>query len=278
MLPRGDRRQLRAHLRECDECARFARRQRATRGALKALGAVPLPSSLLSLFGGGGASVGTGVAVKAAAVVCAGAVVGGVGYEGARHVRPKPTPVTHAAPVVRHVEAAPRHPVVAPPRRAVPIAARAEIHPARPKPKVVAHQAPKPKANPRKLHKAHKPNKLHKLHKPNKLQKLHKPKHHVLPSEPPHSWRKAVHEIEKEAAAAQKVERRATHHVHGAKPKPAHLAHPLRKPKSLTHAKQAAKHTPKPKQDVPAVPVQEHAKSHEPHGNADNPRGNKTKS
>src|SRR5262245_20135109 len=86
MLARTERGQLRAHLRECKECATFARRQRATRGALKALAAVPLPSSLLGWFGGGGATVGAGVAAKAAAVVFAGVVVGGVGYEGSKHV------------------------------------------------------------------------------------------------------------------------------------------------------------------------------------------------
>src|SRR6188472_4373464 len=46
-LPRKDRGALRAHLRECDECAAFARSQRAHRGALKSsLAAIPLPASL----------------------------------------------------------------------------------------------------------------------------------------------------------------------------------------------------------------------------------------
>ena len=88
-LPRNERGALRAHLRECPECATFARSQRAVRGAFKALGAVPLPvslSSFTSLFGGGGgATVGTAVAAKAAAVLAAGAIVGGVGYAGAQH-------------------------------------------------------------------------------------------------------------------------------------------------------------------------------------------------
>ena len=87
-LPRSERAALRAHLRECPECATFARSQRAVRGAFKALGAVPLPmslSSFSSLFGGGGAAVGTAVAAKAAAVIAAGVLVGGVGYEGATH-------------------------------------------------------------------------------------------------------------------------------------------------------------------------------------------------
>jgi RNA polymerase sigma-70 factor (ECF subfamily) len=84
-LPRQERGQLRAHLRECSECATFARRQRAQRGAIKTLALVPVPSSLTSLFGGGGAAVGTGVAVKAAAAVTAGLAIGGAGYQGVRH-------------------------------------------------------------------------------------------------------------------------------------------------------------------------------------------------
>jgi RNA polymerase sigma-70 factor, ECF subfamily len=85
-LPRGERGQLRAHLRECAECAGFARRQRAQRGALKTLALVPVPSSLMSLFGGGGAAVGTGLTLKAAAAVTAGLAIGGASYEGVRHV------------------------------------------------------------------------------------------------------------------------------------------------------------------------------------------------
>src|SRR5256714_11103499 len=84
-LPRPERGQLRAHLRECAECAVFARRQRAQRGALKTLALVPVPGSLSSFFGGGTAAVGTGLAVKAAAAVTAGLVIGGAGYEGVRH-------------------------------------------------------------------------------------------------------------------------------------------------------------------------------------------------
>ena len=54
-LSRAEKGPLRAHLRECPECATFARSQRAQRSALKALGSVPLPLSLASFFGGGGA-------------------------------------------------------------------------------------------------------------------------------------------------------------------------------------------------------------------------------
>jgi hypothetical protein len=85
-LPRQERGQLRAHLRECSECAGFARRQRAQRGALKTLALVPVPSSLMSLFGGGGgAAVGTGLALKAAAALTAGVAIGGASYEGVSH-------------------------------------------------------------------------------------------------------------------------------------------------------------------------------------------------
>jgi RNA polymerase sigma factor (sigma-70 family) len=102
-LPSQERRQLRAHLRECPECASFARRQRAQRGALKSLALVPIPSSLGSFFGGG-AAVGTGLAVKAAAAVTAGLVIGGASYEGVRHVaKAKPSASHPAAPVVAAV-------------------------------------------------------------------------------------------------------------------------------------------------------------------------------
>jgi hypothetical protein len=77
-LPRADRGPLRAHLRQCKECSQLARSQRASRGALKALlGGIPVPASFL----GGGSGATLGLAAKAAAVVCAGAVVGTGGYE-----------------------------------------------------------------------------------------------------------------------------------------------------------------------------------------------------
>lgn len=102
-LARRERGQLRAHLRECAECAGFARRQRAQRGALKTLALVPLPTSLTSLFGGGGAAVGTGLALKAAAAVTAGLAIGGAGYEGVRNAPwnvQKPAAEAAASPVV----------------------------------------------------------------------------------------------------------------------------------------------------------------------------------
>jgi RNA polymerase sigma-70 factor (ECF subfamily) len=103
-LPRQERGQLRAHLRECSECAGFARRQRAQRGALKTLALVPVPSSLMSLFGGGGgAAVGTGLALKAAVALTAGVAIGGASYEGVRHApwhaRPSAAELAQQIPV-----------------------------------------------------------------------------------------------------------------------------------------------------------------------------------
>jgi len=167
-LPRSERGALRAHLRACHDCATVARRQRAQRSAFKSLAAVPLPTSLASLFGGGGgAAVGTGVAAKAAAVLATGALVGGLGYEGATHTRlvrglrpqkrhapvevraPAPIPVV---PVVFSTSSR-RHPVVPVPRRISPRHVRA--HPAHP-----AH--PLHPAHP--IHPAHPVHPLHPSH------------------------------------------------------------------------------------------------------------------
>src|SRR5919206_1081475 len=84
-LSRQERGQLRAHLRECPDCAAFARRQRAQRGALKSLALVPVPGSLSSFFGGGGAAIGTGLALKAAAAVTAGLAIGGATVATVQH-------------------------------------------------------------------------------------------------------------------------------------------------------------------------------------------------
>ena len=95
-ITQGERGALRAHLRECKECAAIERRQRAHRSALKtSLGAVPLPTSLQGFFGGGAATVsgaaaaGAGLAGKVAAVVAAGAVAAGAGHEAVQAVSSK---------------------------------------------------------------------------------------------------------------------------------------------------------------------------------------------
>jgi RNA polymerase sigma factor (sigma-70 family) len=81
-----ERGRLRAHLRECKDCASLERRRRAQRAALKNVAAAPLPASLGSFFGssaaGGGFVVGgAGLGAKAAAVLTAGIVSIGVGQE-----------------------------------------------------------------------------------------------------------------------------------------------------------------------------------------------------
>ena len=80
-LPKDERPKLRAHLRECAECASLARRQRARRAALRSLGPLPLPASLASW--GGGAAVGGGVAVKVAALLAAGVAAVGATQQAA---------------------------------------------------------------------------------------------------------------------------------------------------------------------------------------------------
>src|SRR4051795_5381296 len=97
-LARAERAQLRAHLRECPECETLARQQRASRGALKALlGGMPLPASL---WGGSGLTFGLGA--KAAAVVCAGAVVGTGGYEASKQIHVKPVAAASSAAARTH--------------------------------------------------------------------------------------------------------------------------------------------------------------------------------
>jgi RNA polymerase sigma-70 factor (ECF subfamily) len=110
-LSRPGRSQLRAHLRECAECRRFARSQRAQRAALKAFGAVPLPQSLAALFGGGAA-----VATKAAVVVVAAGVAGGVGWDVHHRLTPPPAAPQHPAKPVQRAHA---HPVVPAARPAI---------------------------------------------------------------------------------------------------------------------------------------------------------------
>src|SRR4051795_2723077 len=108
-LSRREKGQLRAHLRECAECATFARRQRAARTALKSLGAVPLPASPASLFGGGGggAAAGAVAAAKVAAVVAATAAVGGGSFAAVHTVVHAKRFVRHGPPVVVHTATTP---------------------------------------------------------------------------------------------------------------------------------------------------------------------------
>jgi RNA polymerase sigma factor (sigma-70 family) len=86
-LSSAERGTLRAHLRECKDCAALERRQRAQRAAVKGLATIPLPTSLSSFFGGGAVGGGAAVAggaslgAKAAAVLAAGLVSAGISHE-----------------------------------------------------------------------------------------------------------------------------------------------------------------------------------------------------
>jgi DNA-directed RNA polymerase specialized sigma24 family protein len=82
-LPRGERAALRAHLRECPECLRFAGSERAQRNAFKALADVEVPSSLTTLFGAEAAVAG-GLGLKTGAAVVAGLLATVVGQGGAK--------------------------------------------------------------------------------------------------------------------------------------------------------------------------------------------------
>jgi RNA polymerase sigma-70 factor, ECF subfamily len=131
-LSRQERAGLRAHLRQCRECAAFARRQRAQRGALRSLALVPVPGSLGSFFGGSGAAVGTGFALKAAAAVTAGLAIGGAGVVTAEHAPWKAHPAKAAAePVFQPVSPGAAVPA---PREHIPVIAAAHVrtraHPA----------------------------------------------------------------------------------------------------------------------------------------------------
>jgi DNA-directed RNA polymerase specialized sigma24 family protein len=105
-LRRTERRALRRHLRECEDCAGFERSQRAQRTAWKSLGRIPLPASLHSFFGpdgvlssrGGLAGVAAaGVTAKLlATVAAAGAAALAVGHETQR--QPAEAPPVSAVP------------------------------------------------------------------------------------------------------------------------------------------------------------------------------------
>ena len=103
---------------------RARRRLRLHREALGVISAAPLPGSLASFFGAGGAAVAVGgtavgadLVLKAAAVVAAGAVTAGVGYKSVEAV-------AGSAPAPQR--AAQARPMVAKPARPAPVLARGQ--------------------------------------------------------------------------------------------------------------------------------------------------------
>jgi RNA polymerase sigma factor (sigma-70 family) len=104
-LPNAERGALRAHLRECKDCAALERRRRAQRAALKSLAVAPLPASLGSFFGsgavGGGTAVaGSGLGAKAAIVLAAGLVSAGLGHETIKAIAAGDKPSKTAQPAL----------------------------------------------------------------------------------------------------------------------------------------------------------------------------------
>jgi RNA polymerase sigma-70 factor (ECF subfamily) len=156
-LPRKEKGILRAHLRECEDCARFARSQRAQRSAIRSLALIPVPGSLTSFFHHGGAATGTAaagaagssLAIKAATVGASALVATGVGVEAAHKagfhpLRRHPAAVAAAKPKTAP-SAQPRAFVTAVPPTvvAVPAAKRAIERAATRQARPVAQQRPK---------------------------------------------------------------------------------------------------------------------------------------
>ncbi len=219
-LARGERGQLRAHLRECAECETLARKQRASRGAMKALfGGIPLPASL---WGGSGLTFGLGA--KAAAVVCAGAVVGTGGYEAAKQVHvPLVSAAKHAPAAVRKHEPGSVQPnQVRASRVAAPVRVAASVA------------------------------------LPSKLVKRSKPKTLANPADKRHERGTVPHTLPPTAspAAQANAAAQAAQHVH-----PAHPAHPAAPVQKQAVAKPVTAKTPAAKPEHPAKPAKPVRKS-----------------
>jgi anti-sigma factor RsiW len=161
-LPRAERGALRAHLRECPECATLARRVRAQRGAMRSMAALPLPLAISwdrfshsagVAAAGGGAPLAGSLAAKLAIGALATSAAAGAGYVGVgTHIfrSGSPTrPARHHAAVRR---AKPVHEVAVVRHRATPRAAvkAHHVHPRRIRslqvspPALAQSQAPKP--------------------------------------------------------------------------------------------------------------------------------------
>src|SRR5207237_5456337 len=98
-LPRAERPALRAHLRECDECADLARRQWAHRRIFKTLAAVAPPPSLVSFSSGTRGVARLGVVARVVAVAAAGLLVAGGAYAAFGRVPSRTAaPRTNAVP------------------------------------------------------------------------------------------------------------------------------------------------------------------------------------
>jgi RNA polymerase sigma factor (sigma-70 family) len=205
-LPRPDRAALRAHLRECEDCASFARQARAQRGAMKKLAAVPLPASLLS-WSSGGVAAGVGIGAKVAAGVAAVVMVAGAADVGLHQLDQHPAPQRDRAHAIQKpsTPAASVSPTPAAARtaRALPLPAAAAVaRPARREALLTERQVRRhgsSRGSSPKPHPAHPAT-------PAAPQAAVKPAHPAKPSHPAHP----------------------AHPEHPAKPpKPQHPAHPV---------------------------------------------------
>lgn len=139
-LARGDKGALRAHLRECGECATFARRLRAQRTALKALAAVPIPGSLASFFGG--TSIGSGVvALKVGAIAATFVAAGALTTVGEKHA-----PWHHRTPQAAAIVPASAAPAALSDPARTAVVSNAPARPARTSVARPAHRAAAPPA------------------------------------------------------------------------------------------------------------------------------------
>jgi RNA polymerase sigma factor (sigma-70 family) len=251
-LPRKEKGPLRAHLRECEDCARFARSQRAQRSAIRSLVLIPVPSSLTSFFhhgagatAGAGAAVGSGVAMKAAIVGASAIVATGVGVEAAHKAGFHPLRKHHAA------APAPRPtPQTQPPRaRPASLAPPAPVAPvlAPPTPTPPHRQASPPKQAEHGLGAKAAAVARGRANAPGQLQaKPAKHAKHARPAKPTVSRGQA-----KKAARAEKPDKPKAQNAARprrasvVKPKAARPAHPAVKPKPTHKAKAKAKAKPK---------------------------------
>jgi RNA polymerase sigma factor (sigma-70 family) len=210
MLARSERGALRAHLRECPECARAAKSIRARRGAMKSLAATPLPPALglVSSFGtstGGAAVVGSvfgKVAIGGAAAVLVAGGGAAISTHPWRPSHPQGRPAAHRAaptawrpaPTATATQLAPAADVrPAPPPSARHLSkkpARAVIKTAKPQHvakalKLDAAKAPNPRANKPSPNVGKAPNQH--AAKPPKQHVAKAPKQHAAKAPKPHA-------------------------------------------------------------------------------------------
>jgi RNA polymerase sigma factor (sigma-70 family) len=246
-LSRKDKGALRAHLRECEDCARFARSQRAQRAAIRSLALIPLPASLTSFFhhssgaaAGTGAAAGGGLAVKAAlvgatAVVATGGVVEAVhktGFHPLRRHEPAAAQAAHAPRAAAAVAVGPR------------VVSASPAAPARP-----VHTAAKPK---------------HKLHGRLAVEQSTTKLHGRLREE-----QRSPDETQATALPPGQLKKlTGTKPVHPSKPthptRPTHPSHPAKqahktttppKPKKHEQTSSQPAHGPKPKDQTATTPA-----------------------